>query len=155
MGNNPTICNPSNSSSNNSSNNSSSGPSNKTIVPSSEVKCKKDDAKCQNDFTCKNIDSKRSTTENIVFVCPNAEYLDGACNCGQGCEKDPYTGMCCTKVERDDNGNYYCIEEPYILGNEQTKQPSNSSLRCNIPNQMINGIHISGQQICDIYNKYQ
>jgi hypothetical protein len=104
---------------------------------------------CQDDLMCQNIDSKRSTVDNMVLVCPNAKCLGGTCSCGPGCERDPYTGICCSKVEKDANGNTYCVEEPY-------KTPaSNMSKVCKVPNQHINGVMVSGQQICDLYNKYQ
>ncbi len=104
---------------------------------------------CQDDLMCQNIDSKRSTVDNMVLVCPNAKCLDGTCSCGVGCERDPYTGICCSKVEKDANGNTYCVEEPY-------KNPNNAlGGVCKVPNQTINGVNVSGQQICDLYNKYQ
>jgi len=97
---------------------------------------------CQDDLMCKNIDAKRSTVDKMVLVCPNAKCLAGTCDCGAGCERDSYTGICCTRIEKDANGNSYCIEEPY-------KEV------CNVPNQTINGVTISGKQICDLYNQYQ
>jgi hypothetical protein len=103
---------------------------------------------CQDDLVCQNIDAKRSTVDNMVLVCPNAKCLDGMCSCGPGCERDPYTGICCSKVEKDSNGNTYCVEEPY-------KVPANAMGVCKVPNQTINGVSVSGQQICDIYNKYR
>jgi hypothetical protein len=104
---------------------------------------------CQDDLMCQNIDSKRSTVDNLVLVCPNAKCLGGTCSCGPGCERDPYTGICCSKVQKDANGNTYCVEEPY-------KNPAaNLAKVCKVPNQVINGVNVSGQQICDLYNKYQ
>lgn len=103
---------------------------------------------CQDDLMCQNIDAKRSTVDNMVLVCPNAKCLAGTCSCGPGCEKDPYTGICCSKVEKDANGNTYCIEDVY-------KPPANAIGVCKVPNQTINGVSVSGQQICDIYNKYK
>jgi hypothetical protein len=103
---------------------------------------------CQDDMMCKNIDSNRSTVDKLVYVCPNATCNGGNCDCGPGCEKDPYTGMCCSKVIKEVvNGQTYtyCIEDPY-KGNKETK--------CKIPDQKINGVVISGKDICDIYNKY-
>lgn len=104
---------------------------------------------CQDDLMCQNIDSKRSTVDNMVLVCPNAKCLGGTCSCGPGCERDPYTGICCSKVEKGPNGTTYCVEDVY-------KAPaSNISKVCKVPNQHINGVMVSGQQICDLYNKYQ
>jgi len=104
---------------------------------------------CQDDLVCQNIDAKRSTVDNMVLVCPNAKCLGGTCSCGPGCERDSYTGICCTRVEKDSNGNTYCIEEPYKNPNGALGGP------CKVPNQTINGVSVSGQQICDIYNKYR
>jgi len=103
---------------------------------------------CQDDLMCQNIDAKRSTVDNLVLVCPNAKCLAGTCSCGPGCERDPYTGICCSKVEKDANGNTYCVEEPYKL-------PANAFGPCKVPNQTINGVTITGKEICDIYNKYR
>jgi hypothetical protein len=105
---------------------------------------------CQDDLMCQNIDSKRSTVDNMVLVCPNAKCLGGTCSCGPGCERDSYTSQCCSRVEKDANGNTYCVEEPY-------KNPNASIINkiCKVPNQTINGVNISGNQICDLYNKYQ
>ena len=104
---------------------------------------------CQDDLMCQNIDAKRSTVDNMVLVCPNAKCTDGTCSCGVGCERDQYTGICCTHVEKDTNGNTYCVEEPY-------KYPSNSLGKvCKVPDQKINGVTVTGQQICNLYQKYQ
>ena len=104
---------------------------------------------CQDDLMCQNIDAKRSTVDNMVLVCPGAKCMDGTCSCGPGCERDPYTGICCTRVEKDANGNTYCIEEPWKDPNANKK-----STICKVPDQKINGVTVSGQQICDWYNKY-
>ncbi len=100
---------------------------------------------CQDDLMCQNIDSRRSTPDNMVLTCPGAKCLDGTCSCGPGCERDSYTSMCCTRVEKDANGNSYCIEEPY-------KKPVEA---CKVPDQNIDGVVVSGKQICNLYNKYQ
>lgn len=107
---------------------------------------------CQDDLMCQNIDSKRSTVDNMVLVCPNAKCLGGTCSCGPGCERDPYTGICCSRVEKG-NGTTFCVENVY---KPPTQPPaSNISKVCKVPNQHINGVMVSGQQICDLYNKYQ
>jgi len=96
---------------------------------------------CQDDLMCQNIDSKRSTVDNMVLVCPNAKCVDGTCSCGSGCERDTYTGMCCSKVEKDANGNTFCIENEY-------------KNVCKVPDQTINGVKIKGSEICKLYDKY-
>ena len=48
---------------------------------------------------CKNVDSRRSTPGNTVYVCPNAYSEAGLCKCGPNCERDPYTGICCSRIE--------------------------------------------------------
>ncbi len=71
---------------------------------------------CQDDDMCKNIDAKRSTVDKLVYVCPKAVCNEGTCSCGPNCEKDPYTNMCCSEVEKKViNGqlNTFCIESPY------------------------------------------
>ena len=99
---------------------------------------------CQDDLMCQNIDSKRSTVDNMVLVCPNAKCLGGTCSCGDGCERDSYTGICCSKVEKDRNGNTYCIEDQY----DPTRY-------CKIPDQTYNGVKIPGKKICEwANNKY-
>lgn len=104
---------------------------------------------CQDDLMCKNIDAKRSTPGNLVLVCPNATCLEGVCDCGVGCERDTYTGICCSKVEKDANGNSYCIEDEY-------KEEVNPKYKeCKVPDQEINGKMVSGQYICDLYTRYQ
>lgn len=104
---------------------------------------------CQDDLMCQNIDAKRSTVDNLVLVCPNATCGGGKCSCGAGCELDPYTGICCSKVEKDANGNTYCVEDPYV-----SNTGMNSRQTCKVPDQTINGTLVSGQKICDIYFKY-
>lgn len=99
---------------------------------------------CQDDTVCKNIDSKRSTVDNIIYTCPMAACVDGTCQCGPGCERDPYTGMCCSKVIKS-NGTTFCEENPWV-------RPTPV---CKVPDQVINGVKISGKQVCQIYNKYQ
>lgn len=55
---------------------------------------------CTDDLMCQNIDSKRSIPgKDLVLVCPKATCLAGKCMCGNDCERDPYTGMCCTSIE--------------------------------------------------------
>jgi hypothetical protein len=104
---------------------------------------------CQDDLMCQNIDSKRSTVDNMVLVCPNAKCLGGTCSCGPGCERDPYTGICCSKVQKGPNGTTFCVEDVY-------KPPAGAlGGPCKVPNQTINGVNVSGQQICDLYNRYQ
>lgn len=105
---------------------------------------------CQDDLACQNIDSKRSTVDNLVLVCPNARCQGGTCDCGPGCERDSYTGICCSKVEKGPNGTTFCVEEPYKNPNAS----ANSSGICKVPDQTINGVSVSGQQICDAYWKY-
>jgi hypothetical protein len=107
---------------------------------------------CFDDLTCQNIDSKRSTVDNLVLVCPGAKCTDGTCSCGPGCQRDPLLGICCSRVETDANGNTFCIEEPYNPNNNSTL---NAKKNCKVPNQIINGVTITGQQICDMYSKYQ
>ena len=75
---------------------------------------------CQDDLMCQNIDSRRSVPgKTPVLVCPDAKCVSGKCVCGDNCERDPYTGMCCTEVEErkvnTPQGEYtttFCIEEP-------------------------------------------
>lgn len=83
------------------------------------------DSYCTNDNVCKNIDSRRSTVDKLVYVCPKAKCLNsrkaggGKCSCGKGCSRDPYTGLCCSKVEKKRiNGELFtfCIEKPYHEG---------------------------------------
>jgi hypothetical protein len=95
---------------------------------------------CPDDEMCKNIDSNRSTAYNIIYTCPEAKCVGGTCSCGAGCERDPYTGMCCSKVIRE-HGTTFCEENVWV-------KP------CNVPNQVINGHEVKGKEICDIYNKY-
>lgn len=104
---------------------------------------------CSNDTVCKNFDSQRSTPNKLVMVCPHAKCSGGKCVCGSGCVLDPYTGICCSRIETDSRGNTFCIEEPHKDSN-----PSNPPNSCNIPNQKINGVVITGKKICDIYKKY-
>lgn len=100
---------------------------------------------CSNDVSCKNFDSQRSTPGKLVMVCPHAKCVDGKCSCGSGCVQDPYTGTCCSRIETDSRGNTFCIEELHKDSNTNS---------CNIPNQKINGVVITGKKICEIYNKY-
>ncbi len=64
---------------------------------------------CTDDLMCQNINSNKSTPDNIVLTCPNAKCIEGTCNCGDECKRDPYTGMCCKDVEKINN-DFYCIE---------------------------------------------
>lgn len=120
---------------------------------------------CQDDMMCKNIDSNRSTVDKLVYVCPNATCNGGDCDCGPGCEKDPYTGMCCSEVKKEVvNGQSYtyCIEDAYdakrgqIRGQIRGQMHANRQKpkKCKVPNVSINGVVVSGKDICKIYNKY-
>jgi hypothetical protein len=64
---------------------------------------------CSDDIMCQNINSKKSTPDNIVLVCPEAKCVGGTCQCGKKCKKDPYTGMCCNDIEKVGNDTY-CVE---------------------------------------------
>jgi len=64
---------------------------------------------CYDDTECKNIDSNRSTADNIVYSCPDATCATGSCQCGKGCILDPYTGTCCQGIV-DIRGDSFCIE---------------------------------------------
>lgn len=75
---------------------------------------------CTDDLMCQNIDSKRSVPgKTPVLVCPEARCMGGRCSCGDNCERDPYTGMCCTGIEErtvnTPDGDFtttFCIEDP-------------------------------------------
>ena len=72
---------------------------------------------CTDDLMCKNIDSKRSIPgQPPVLVCPDAKCQAGTCVCGSSCVKDPYTGICCSRLEKIESktGNdttTFCIED--------------------------------------------
>ncbi len=133
---------------------------------------------CFDDLVCQNIDSKRSTPSNLVLVCPGAKCDGGTCKCGPNCERDPYTGICCSKVEKQvvqvPSGEIdmfgkpvvrtdtytYCIENANSLNtNNNTKKPAPPTAPptanvCKVPDQWINGIKIKGSKICDVYKQY-
>ena len=77
---------------------------------------------CTDDLMCQNIDSKRSKPgKDPVLVCPNAKCVAGSCQCGPDCEKDPYTGMCCSEIEErtipgSNQKTTFCIEKATVSG---------------------------------------
>ena len=61
---------------------------------------RKGEISCTDDLMCQNIDSKKSVPgQDLVLVCPDAKCVSGKCSCGDNCTRDPYTGMCCTRIE--------------------------------------------------------
>jgi hypothetical protein len=129
---------------------------------------------CQDDLECQHIDEKRSTVDHLVLDCPEAKCMGGTCSCGSKCSRDPYMGVCCNKVEKKVvNGQLttFCIENPYIHTNIPTPLPrptgtsmptlmhtmspiNAASAMCKVPDQHVNGVTITGQQICDLYNRF-
>ena len=71
---------------------------------------------CSDDLMCQNINSKKSTPDNMVLVCPDAKCLGGTCQCGKKCKKDPYSGICCSDIEKKGD-DAFCIEN---FGNSTT-----------------------------------
>jgi len=129
---------------------------------------------CQDDLECQHIDENKSTVDNLVLDCPEAKCMGGTCSCGSKCSRDSYMGICCNKVEKKIvNGQVttFCIENPYLHNTIATPLPtpvptsmpslkslgmhnSASKNMCKVPDQHINGITITGKQICDVYYKF-
>jgi len=89
---------------------------------------------CTDNLMCQNIDSRRSVPgQDPVLVCPDATCVAGKCQCGDNCDKDPYTGMCCTKlIERvvktpmGEEKTTFCVEgegDPLLDGPASTNEP--------------------------------
>lgn len=64
---------------------------------------------CSDDLMCQNINSEKSTVDNLVLTCPNAKCVGGTCSCGSECKKDKYTGICCLDTQQIGDETY-CIE---------------------------------------------
>jgi hypothetical protein len=58
---------------------------------------------------CQNINSKKSTPDNIELACPGAKCVGGTCDCGKKCKKDPNSGICCNSIEII-RGDKFCVE---------------------------------------------
>lgn len=81
---------------------------------------------CTDNLMCQNIDSSRSVPgQDPVLVCPNATCQAGRCVCGLGCTRDPYTGICCKRVEERSSPNgqktTFCVESDVASSDEVPK----------------------------------
>ena len=111
---------------------------------------------CESDDNCSHIDETNSTVDKLVYLCPGSKCQEGKCQCGSGCKVDPYSGQCCKNFDKAG----YCIgtvAPTHMPTHKPMHIPSVpvSSKVCKVPDQMINGVKVSGQQICNLYQTYQ